>query len=143
MTTNDTFTAQANALVAENRRLRVKSQSDDNTIDTLKLQYAEMAHDFKAAQQDWREREQRLITERDQAVQSHSEIESLLNQAADLIIQAATKRGEATDRVSLTIVDKPDNVPYIRPSSHLLGDDDQIEDESKSLEGEGINPRDC
>jgi hypothetical protein len=88
---NDTFAAQASALVHDNRRLRLQADNDANTIATLKAQYDELAADFKSAQQNWRETEHRLITERDKAVCAHTEINGLLNQAADLIIQAAAR----------------------------------------------------
>ncbi len=88
------FASQASALVHDNRRLRVRVDNDAHTITTLKQQYDVLAADFKDAQQAWREREHALITERDRAVTSHNEIVGLLNQAADLIVQAAMKRSD-------------------------------------------------
>ncbi len=93
----DTFTAQASALVNENRRLRIKSDGDDKTITTIKQQYDVLARDFETYQHRCGEREHALITERDQAVREKSEIEGLLNQAADLIIQALQKSRPTED----------------------------------------------
>jgi hypothetical protein len=87
---NNSFTDQASAIVHENRRLRLKVDNDERTIATLK---AQLAADFKSAQQTWREIEHQLITERDRAVTAEKEIHGLLNEAADLIIQAAARRG--------------------------------------------------
>ena len=92
---NNSFTDQASALVHDNRRLRIRVDNDERTIATLKAQYDQLAADFKSAQQTWREIEHQLITERDRAVTAEKEINGLLNEAADLIIQAAARRATA------------------------------------------------
>lgn len=111
MTIDTSFTAQATALVHDNRRLRIQCDGNARTIETLKNQYDILAEDFKSAQQHWREREHSLITERDRAVRSHVETVGLLSQVADLIVQAAHRRAE---------IDR-------EPSSHKIGDGETIE----------------
>lgn len=93
---NNSFTDQASALVHDNRRLRIRIDNDERTIATLKAQYDQLAADFKSAQQTWREIEHQIITERDRAVTAEKEIHGLLNETADLIIQAAARRAIAT-----------------------------------------------
>jgi uncharacterized membrane protein YcjF (UPF0283 family) len=95
----DTLTTQVSTIVHENRRLRLRVDNDAHTIATLKAQYNELASDFKSAQQSWRETEHQLITERDRALTAEKEINGLLNEAADLIIQAAARRAIATPAV--------------------------------------------
>ena len=80
---------------ADNRRLRIRVDNDERTIATLKAQYDQLAADFKSAQQSWRETEHQIITERDRAVTAEKEINGLLNETADLIIQAAARRATA------------------------------------------------
>ncbi len=62
-------------------------------------------------------------------------------------MQAAAKR---SGRTTLTMVDKPGNVPYMPRSSEFVGDDETIErprleDDLRSvMRGiENLNPRDC
>lgn len=98
-----TLSDQVNALIAENRRLRMKSEADDKTIHVLKEQYdslqsgvENMVEDHRrienAMLEDHRSTVRELVAERDRAVRAYTEIEGNLNQAADLIMQAARAR---------------------------------------------------
>lgn len=125
--TNDkeTFADQANRLVAENQHLRVKSDSDDLTIRLMREQYDGLAatvnnvRDKAAAEikatQDYAEHEiSDLTIERDQAVRAFKEIDTLLLQAADLVMQALRAReGDAA----------PESLPTQR-GMHI--DDDRL-----------------
>lgn len=111
----DEFNKQVSDLVRENRRLRAKSDADDETILTLKKQYDDLAagvesmvEDHKAIEAESQERfnkaNRELMFERDRAVRAYKEIEGLLMQAGnaamsmnDLIMQAArAKIGDST-----------------------------------------------
>lgn len=103
MSNTEAFGEQAARLVAENQHLRVKSESDDLTIHLMKEQYDGIAAKMngvrdKAAREvaavlDSAEREiSDLTVERDQAVRAFKEIDTLLLQAADLIMQALRAR---------------------------------------------------
>lgn len=104
----DTLNDQVGRVVRENQNLRVRVDNDAKTIRTLTDQYDQLAanvdniRDHAAADvahiQDWADREiTRLTIERDQAVRKFEEIDTVLMQAADLIMQAARARvGDAT-----------------------------------------------
>ncbi len=94
------FTDQATKLVAENRRLRIKSDVDDETINILKQQYDELQSGVENLIEDHRKIERQLCAERDRAVRTSAEIEALLTQAGDLILQAMRARiGDVTPKV--------------------------------------------
>ena len=108
------FTDQANRIVAENQHLRVKSENDDITIRLLKDQYSGLAAEVngirdKAAADIARAKDgaERAVSgmqiERDQAVIAFKEIDTLLLQAADLIMQALRAReGDAAPEIMPT-----------------------------------------
>lgn len=95
--TIDAFSQQANQLVAENRRLLLKSQTDDETIRTIKGQYDQLAAGIENMVEDHRKIERDLAIRADKAERAAKEIEGLLTRAADLIMQAFRARdGDAT-----------------------------------------------
>lgn len=83
---------QINQLIAENRRLRNKSDADDKTMHLLKEQNRELRGGIENLIEDHRRIERSLIAERDEAKLAYVEIEGCLNQAGDLIMQAARAR---------------------------------------------------
>lgn len=94
-----TFADQANRLVAENQHLRVKSESDDITINLMREQYDALAKTVndvrrKAAAEVASARNTAeieitgMMIERDQAVRAYKEIDTTLMQAAELVMQA-------------------------------------------------------
>lgn len=83
---------QVNRLVAENRRLRLKGEADDATIDLLKRQYDTLQGGVEDMIEDHRKIERDLSAARDRAVVAYTEIDGLLKQAADLIVQAMRAR---------------------------------------------------
>lgn len=111
----DTFHQQANDLVLENRRLRAKSDADDETIITLKKKYDDLANGVEAMVEDHKQIEaesqenynkalRELMFRCDRAEMAYKEIEGLLGRAGDvamslndLILQAArSKIGDKT-----------------------------------------------
>lgn len=90
--TTTTLSDQINALVAENRRLRNKSTADDITIQTLTEQYERLQSGVEDMVEDHRRRERELIAAADRAERAYVSIQGLLDQAADLILQAARAR---------------------------------------------------
>lgn len=107
---------QVDRIVQENQHLRIKSNSDDTTIHLMKQQYDSLAASVASVRQkaaaevrDTKEEAEREITdmtiERDQAVRAFKEIDSVLLQAADLIMQAL--RARAGD-------DAPEKMPEAR-----------------------------
>lgn len=94
---NSPLSDQINALIAENRRLRNKSEADDKTIHLLKEQYAAVAGGIEDMVESHRKVERELTIEAHNANVAYTEIEGRLNQVADLILQAARARvGDAT-----------------------------------------------
>ena len=94
------FTDQVNALVAENRHLTIKNESDGNTIALLTKQYDDIASSVDKMKADYEQAIQTLRVERDQAVRKFAHINSLLSQCADIVMQALRARigDEATER---------------------------------------------
>jgi len=90
--TDTALSDQINQLIAETRRLRNKSDADDKTIHLLKEQNAELRGGIESLVEDHRRIERKLVGERDEAQLAYTEIEGLLNQAADCIMQAARAR---------------------------------------------------
>lgn len=86
------FGRQVDALVRENRRLLLKSEADDKTIHMLKAQYDAIQAGMENMIEDHRRRERELLAEADRANVAYTEIEGHLNQAGDLIMQAARAR---------------------------------------------------
>lgn len=86
------FSDQINLLIAENRRLLKKSEADDKTIYVLKDQYDTLHAGVESLIEDHRAIERQLAGERDRAVRAYTEINGLLNQSADLIMQAIRAR---------------------------------------------------
>lgn len=99
---------QINMMVAENQHLRVKSDSDDLTINLMRQQYdglAAQVADIRAKARSEVEKARNMAEdqvadmtiERDQAIRSFKEIDTTLMQAADLIMQALrARRGDIT-----------------------------------------------
>lgn len=83
------FSDQINDLVAENRRFRLQSEADANTIRLLKGQYEELSSSVEDMIQYYRRRERELISIANKAKLAYTEIDGLLNQAATIILQAA------------------------------------------------------
>lgn len=111
----DTFHQQANDLVLENRRLRAKSDADDEVIVILKKKYDDLAggveamvEDHKQIEAESQERYNKALRELmfrcDRAEMAYKEIEGLLGRAGDaamslndLIMQAVrAKIGDKT-----------------------------------------------
>lgn len=92
-----TLSEQVSRLVAENQHLRVKTENDEITRNLMKEQYDALASSVEGTRNK-HEREVHLLrTERDQAVRAFKEVDSLLMQAADLLVQAIRAReGDAT-----------------------------------------------
>lgn len=102
---------QTTRMVTENQNLRVKSDNDDITINLMRSQYDALAGEVKAIRDKaasdvarTRDRAEREISdmriERDQAVRAFKEIDTLLLQAADLIMQALRAReGNGTPEI--------------------------------------------
>ena len=92
-----TLSEQVDRLVSENQHLRVKTNNDEITRNLMKQQYDALAATVEGTRNK-HEREVHLLrTERDQAVRAHREIDSLLMQAADLLVQAFRAReGDVT-----------------------------------------------
>jgi len=61
--TNQTLSDQINALVAENRRLRSKSDADDQTIGLLKANYKTVTDGIEDMVEDHRKIERELTIE--------------------------------------------------------------------------------
>ena len=109
---NDELSRQVTGLVSENQHLRVKSDNDDLTINLLKQQYAALSESVDGMRSKFEREIHTLRTERDQAVVSAKEIDTVLMQAADLIVQAARARvGNIT----------PERMPQVR-GDHLADD---------------------
>ena len=91
-----TLSEQVDRLVSENQHLRVKSDNDDITHRLMKEQYDALSASVEGMRSKF-EREIHLMrTERDQAVRASKEINTLLLQAANLIMQALrAKEGDA------------------------------------------------
>ncbi len=89
---DSTLSDQINALVSENRRLRMKSEADDKTIHVLKDQYAMVTSGMEDIVEDHRRIERELTIKAHKAQAAYSEMEGLLDRAADLILQAARAR---------------------------------------------------
>jgi hypothetical protein len=89
---NDPIHNQVAVMVAENRRLLKKSAADDATIHILKEQYDTLQAGVENMVEDHRRIERELSAERDRAVRAFTEIDGLLNQTADLVMQAARAR---------------------------------------------------
>jgi len=120
--TPTTLSEQIDRLVAENRRLRVKSENDDKTIHLIKGQYESLSSQVRslresAASEVEKARStaladvQDMEIELDQAKQAYREIESILMQITDSITQALRARiGNATpEKVPPTVVAKVDD----------------------------------
>lgn len=90
--TDATLSDQINQLIAENRRLRSKSAADDATIHLLKEQYAAVSGGIEDMVEDHRKIERELTIEAHNARVAYIQIQGLLDQAADLILQAARAR---------------------------------------------------
>jgi len=87
-----TLSEQVDRLVSENQHLRVKSDNDDITRQLLKEQYDALAGSVENTRTK-HEREMHLLrTERDQAVIAFKEIDTLLLQAADMVMQATRRQ---------------------------------------------------
>ncbi len=86
------FTDQISAMVAENRRLRNKSDADDKTIHVLKAQYDAVTGGIENMIEDHRKIERDLTIQLHKAQAAYQEIDGLLHQASDLILQAARAR---------------------------------------------------
>lgn len=86
------WTDQISGLIAENRRLRNKSDADDKTIHLLKEQYASVTGGIEDMIEDHRRVERDLTIEAHNAKVAYTQIQGLLDQAADLILQAARAR---------------------------------------------------
>lgn len=98
-----TLSDQVDSLVIENQNLRVKSENDDKTIHLMKEQYDSLAATIGAIRQraatdvakmraQLEETTSDLTIERDQAVRSKKEIETLLLQVTNLVMQALRAR---------------------------------------------------
>jgi hypothetical protein len=100
-----TLSEQIDRLVSENQHLRVKSDNDDITRRLLKEQYEALAGSVEGIKAK-HDREMHILrTERDQAVIAFKEIDTLLLQAADMIMQALRAReGDST----------PEHMPEVR-----------------------------
>ncbi len=106
------LTDQVGRLVARNRFLQVKSDSDDNVIRTLNDQYAKLASEVDGIRDDAARRETALRIERDRAVAKYEIINGLLVQAGDLLMQAFRAReGDKT----------PEKMP-VRPAGTVTDD---------------------
>lgn len=93
----DAFSTQVSDLVAENRRLLLKSQTDDDTIRTVKAQYDALSDGMENLIEDHRKIERELSIRADKAERAAKEVEGLLARAADLIMQAfRAKEGDTT-----------------------------------------------
>lgn len=90
--TDQSFADQANRMVVENQNLRVKSDNDDKTIHLMKDQYDGLSASVEAMRTRHDREMHTLRTERDQAVRAFKEIDTVLLQAADLIMQALRAR---------------------------------------------------
>lgn len=90
--TDQAMIDQVTSLVQENRRLRAKSNADDETIHLLKEQYATVAGGIEGMVEDHRRRERELMIESHQHKVAYEEIRGLLNQAGDLLLQAFRAR---------------------------------------------------
>jgi chromosome segregation ATPase len=94
------FSDQINNLIAENRRLKNKSDADDKTIHVLKEQYNALQAGVEDMVEDHRKIERELVDQANRHKVSYTEIDGVLMQAADLIMQAARARiGNATPAV--------------------------------------------
>lgn len=87
-----TFSDQINRLIAENRRLLKKSEADDKTIHLLKEQYEGLHNGVEDMVEDHRRIERDLVDKANRHELAYTEIVGLLDQAADLIVQAARAR---------------------------------------------------
>jgi len=127
-----TLSDQVDRMVAENQHLRVRCESQETTITLMRDQYDALAaqvNDIRAKSRFEVERARdraesevsELTIERDHAVRSFKEIDSILLQAADLIMQALRARqGDNTpekmpERQTPHIVD--DRLPIARLNS--------------------------
>ena len=94
---SDELHVQVGAMVTENQNLRVKSENDDLTIKLMRNQYDSLAAEVDGIHQKYLREIRSLRTERDQAVRNYAIMDTLLMQAADLIMQAARARiGDTT-----------------------------------------------
>jgi hypothetical protein len=89
---SQSFADQANRLVTENQNLRVKSDNDDKTIYLMKEQYDGLSSSVEAMRNKHDREMHTLRTERDRATRAFKEIDTVLLQAADLIMQALRAR---------------------------------------------------
>lgn len=114
------LTDQVGRLVARNRFLQVKSDSDDHVIRTLNDQYAKLAGEVDGIRDDAARKETALRIERDLAIAKYEMINGLLVQAGDLLMQAFRAReGDKTpektpERVLGVVTD--DRLPIARLS---------------------------
>lgn len=103
--TDTKFVDQANQMVTENQNLRVKSDNDDKTIHLMKAQYDGLSASVEAVHNK-HDRELHIArTERDQAVRAFKEIDTLLMQAANLVMQAL--RARQGDLTPAEILERP------------------------------------
>ncbi len=112
------LTDQVGRLVARNRFLQVKSDSDDNVIRTLNDQYAKLASEVDGIRDESARRESAMRIERDKAVAKYEIINGLLVQTADLLMQAFRAREgdktpeKAQERIVGAVTD--DRLPIAR-----------------------------
>lgn len=112
--TEVTLSDQISQLIAENRRLRNKSDADDKTIHLLKEQNDTLRNAWEDMVEDHRRTERDLAHDRDRHVVAYTEIDGLLHQVADLILQTTRARvGNAT----------PEKMPQVRLPVH---DDERL-----------------
>lgn len=103
---------QVSRLVAENRSLRIKGDADDKAIHLMQEQYDILQSGVESLVEDHRKIERELTAERDRAMRAYARIDGLLNQTADLVLQAMrAKIGNAT----------PDPLPKAS-TPHLVDD---------------------
>lgn len=97
------FAEKVTAMITENQNLRVKSDNDEKTIFLQTEQYNALAAKVNSIRDDAASRVAKALDdcdrqvtgmaiERDQAIAKYKRIDTLLMQAADLIMQAARAR---------------------------------------------------
>src|ERR1700689_2570639 len=88
MTESQDFHKQIGAMISENQRLRVVTESQETTIGLLHQQYDALAASVDGTRDRFEREVHALRTDRDQAVRKYSDIKTLLLQIADLVMQA-------------------------------------------------------
>lgn len=86
------LTDQIGSIVSENQHLRVKSENDDLTIHLQQQQYSALAATVNGLRDEHAREAHDLRTERDEAVIRFKTIDTLLLQAAQIIMQALRAR---------------------------------------------------